>query len=161
MRTLECTAAVAAVCLLVAVPDLHGQGLGVMGGAHVNPDQVQGAVQYEFAPLTDRLRLRPAAGVGIGNDATLFTGNFDVIYEFKARRRNPWTFYAGGGPAINHYRLELYSETEAGVTVLGGMARGRWFTELRAGFFDSPDLTAAVGYRLTPKRQARNSRRGR
>lgn len=162
MTTGRHAAVLFAVWLLAGASEVRGQGFGVMGGAHVNPDQLQGAVLYEFAPLGDRLRLRPSGGVGVGNDATLVTGNFDVIYQFKPRRRSPWMPYAGGGPAINHYRLELYNETEMGVTAVAGLAHAsRWFSELRVGFFDSPAVTAAAGYWFGRKPETRDSRRGR
>ncbi len=161
MTTGKRLALLVTLALIAGTSDLRAQGFAIVGGAHINPDQVQGAVLYEFAPLSARLRLRPAGGIGVGNDATLVSGNFDVIYEFKRGRRSPWLFYAGGGPAINHYRLELYTQTEAGATALGGLAHGRWFSECRVGFFESPAFTAGVGYRLAAKRQARDSRRGR
>lgn len=123
------------------------QGIGVTGGAHVNPDQIQGGALYDFEPLAERLRLRPAATVGLGNGATLLALNADIVYDLAAFRRSPWRPYVGGGPAINHYRLELYSQTEAGITALGGFRHANgWFSELRLGFIDGPDVTAAVGY---------------
>ncbi len=162
MRTGKYAVVVLAAALLAGASDVRAQGLGALGGAHVNPDQFHGAVLYELAPLGERLRLRPSGGVGVGNNATLVTGNFDVIYEFKPRRRSPWTPYAGGGPGINHYRLELYNETEMGVTALAGLAHANgWFSELRVGFFDSPAMTAAVGYWFGPRPRPRDSRRGR
>jgi hypothetical protein len=133
----------------------------VAGGAHVNPDQFHGGAFYEFPALADRLTLRPSGGVGMGNGATLVFGNFDVLYDLRLWRRSPWAASVGGGPAINHYRLDLYSETEAGVTALGGLAHpSGWFTELRVDFLDSPRMTASVGYSFRLSARQRRRRGG-
>lgn len=138
--------------LIVIVVDARGvyaQGFGVTGGVHANPDQFHGGGLYEFAPLTDRLTLRPSGELGVGNRATLVAANVDVIYALPVWSRGPWRPYLGGGPSINHYRLELYSETEPGATAIAGLRRAAWLTELRVGFFDSPTLSVNVGYSFT------------
>ena len=125
----------------------HAQGFAVRGGASVNPDQVYGGGQYEIGPVTDRVWLQPNADLGIGNGATLVTANFDVVYRKPLQRRSIWTAYAGGGPAINWYRLDAYSTTATGAGVVAGLRHANHiFVDCRFGFFDSPELRIGLGY---------------
>jgi hypothetical protein len=154
-------AGTAILLLLVTTADLEAQGFGVTAGAHANPDQFYGAGLYEFAPLTDRMTFRPTAEIGIGNGATLLAANGDFLYALPFWRRSSWRPYIGGGPALNYYRLELYSELEPGATVLAGLRHAPWFTELRVGFFDSPTMTLGVGYSFTRVNARNRGRRSR
>lgn len=143
----SCCAVVAVLALPAGAGTARAQGFGVSGGAHVNPDQLQAGALYEFPTTNERLRFRPSVSIGLGNDATLVAGNADVLYDLNLWRRSAWQPYVGGGPAINHYRLELYNETEAGMTALAGLQHaGGWWSEVRLGFFESPRVTATLGY---------------
>lgn len=146
------------VVLMMYASDAQAQGFGVTGGAQANPDQFYVGGLYEFGPLTERVTLRPGGGIGMGDGASLFAGNIDLTYAVPVWRRSPWRPYVGGGPAINHYRLELYSETEPGATAIAGLRHAAWFTELRVGFFDSPRMTMGVGYSFANTRRTRAGR---
>jgi hypothetical protein len=152
----------AAVYLLVvcatagAATTASAQGLGVRTGAHFNPDQFSVGAQYDFATTMDRLWLQPSADLGFGNDAFLTALNFDAVYRRPVARGTIWTAFAGAGPAINHYRFSGFSQTDVGANVLGGlMHRSGLFTELRIGFFDSPQVGFRAGYRFNPRPAAR------
>lgn len=123
------------------------QGYALRGGANINPDQLSVGGQYELGPVAERLWLQPNADVGFGNDATLVAFNFDVMYRRPLSRASIWTGYAGGGPAINWYKLLGYSQTGAGANLVGGvMHHTGLFTEVRLGFLESPRLRFGVGY---------------
>jgi hypothetical protein len=123
------------------------QGYALRSGANVNPDQVSVGGQYELGPVNERFWLQPNADLGFGNDATLLALNFDVVYRKALDSRSFWTGYAGGGPAINWYKLLGYSQTEPGANLVGGLMHARGlFTEVRIGFLDSPQLRFGVGY---------------
>lgn len=139
----------ASVLVLIAGTHAQAQGPGIQGGGTIDPDTVFVGVHYETAPLVDRLRFRPSADVGFGEDLTLVTINFEFLYRFPAGG-SPWSVYAGAGPAINIYRFDFngdHSETEGGFNVLFGLrhAQGLFF-EFKVGAADSPDLKFGVGY---------------
>jgi hypothetical protein len=118
---------------------------GVQGGVSVDPDQAFIGGHVETEPLVDRLRFRPGIDIGFGDDITLFAINLDFTYTFASNR--PWSFYAGGGPAINWFDFDRGSETEAGFNFLfGAKHRDGLFFEMKIGAMDSPDLKFGVGY---------------
>lgn len=147
-------------CLLLAAARVDAQGWAARAGANVNPDQVFLGAAYEIGPLADRVWLEPGGAIGFGNDATLLAANGDIVYRLWRPRRGPWRLDVGGGPAINHYRLATYSQTEAGVTALASLRHARgWSTDVRVGFLDSPDLQLGVGYRFGVRRSGTRTRR--
>jgi hypothetical protein len=136
-----------------------GQNLAVTGGANINPDQVYVGAKYDW-PLLDRVWFEPSVDVGFGNDAKLIAGNVEATYRRPLSRRGPWTLVAGGGPALNHYRLPGVTETELGFNLLGGVRHARGiFTEFRVGLGDSPELRFGIGYTFRPARPAAPPRR--
>ena len=145
----------ARLCILVCAGVLAGsaeyasaQGFAVRGGANVNPDQMYGGAQYETR-ITDRVWLQPSADLGVGNGAKLFTVSADIAYRRLLSNRSPWQLVAGGGPAINVYKLPSYSTTQAGVGLLAALRHANGlFTEVRLGFYDNADLRLGVGYRF-------------
>ena len=153
-------AACIAVTILTTVSPAFAQGYGVRGGVNVNPDQFYGGAQYEVAPVFENVWLTPSVDAGFGNDATLIAINMDFLYRRPVGRRSPWTAHLGGGPTLNHYRLPLYSQTETGLNAVAALAHtSGWFTEVRLGFLDSPEVRFGVGYRITrPARPTRTAK---
>lgn len=119
---------------------------GIQGGVSLDPDQVYFGGHVETSPLIDRLRFRPNIDIGIGDDLTLVSFNFEFTYSFPSRR--PWTLYVGGGPAVNWFNFDGgRDETEGGFNFLIGAKHSRgMFFELKVGMADSPDLKFGVGY---------------
>jgi hypothetical protein len=146
--------------IAAAAAPASAQGYGVRSGVSINPDQAFVGGHYEFGPVADRLWLQPNADLGFGSDATLVAMNFDVVYRKSIGRRSTWTAFAGGGPAMNWYRLAGQSETQPGANVVGGVRHSKGLsTEVRVGFLDSPELRFGVGYTFgrnggTPRRAA-------
>jgi hypothetical protein len=131
--------------LLLAAPTASAQ-IGVRGGISFDPDQGYFGAHYETPPLIDRLFFRPSIELGLGDDLTHVGLNMEFIYKF-ARRRQNWTLYAGGGPAVNFYSRDDNTNTEGGLNLMIGaeQTRGLMF-EAKFGVFDSPDFKFGVGW---------------
>ncbi len=76
--------------------------MGIRGGVSIDPDQGYFGVHYESSALIDRLHFRPNLEVGLGDDLTHVGLNMEFVYKFP-RRRQSWSLYAGGGPAVNFF----------------------------------------------------------
>jgi hypothetical protein len=136
-------------CAMVVafVTPLAAQDFAVRSGFNVNPDQFSVGGQYEFGPVAKQLWLQPSVDLGFGDGSKLVAMNFDVVYRRSLDRRSVWTGFAGGGPALNMYRVDGATNTEAGASVLGGVIhRSGLFTELRVGFLESPQVRFGAGY---------------
>jgi hypothetical protein len=139
----------AAVAIVAATPSsASAQEFGVRAGASVDPDQFYFGGHVETGPLASRIHFRPNVELGIGDDVTTVAINFEVVYK-QPIRRQPWTFYGGGGPAINIYDTDVESDTQGGFNLLGGFEHDKGlFFELKLGMVDSPDFKVGIGYVL-------------
>ena len=156
MRTIERLALVAVIALAIPVASA-AQGFAVRGGANVNPDQVYVGGQYDVGPFAENIWFQPSADLGFGNGAKLAAFDLDVAWHHALDRRQTWTAYAGGGPALNWYHFPTYNSSGWGFNVLGGVLHhSGMFVELRAGMGDSPDLRFGAGYMLRPPRPAQH-----
>jgi hypothetical protein len=138
---------VLAALVLAALPSTAtAQGAGVRAGASVDPDQFYFGGHYESRPLVEQLHFKPNVELGVGDDITTLALNLEFVYKIPIDG-GPWSFYAGGGPAINFYSFDDDNATEGGLNVLFGAetAQGVFF-ELKLGALDSPDLKFGVGY---------------
>lgn len=139
--------------MLVAPGAAHAQqGPGVRAGVSADPDQFIFGGHYDTGPLIERLSFRPNAEVGVGDDRTTLSVNFEFVYWFPVSRK-PWSIYAGAGPALLVYHHSETSEhaggtdTEPGFNLLVGIAhKGGLFAEVKAGLIDSPAVKFTVGY---------------
>jgi hypothetical protein len=118
---------------------------GVQAGVSLDPDQFYFGGHVETTPLIDRLRFRPSVDIGIG-DGTSVAGNFEFTYTFPSSQ--PWSLYAGGGPAINWYNPDNGgSDAEAGFNFIGGAKHNNGlFFEVKLGVDGSPEMKFGVGY---------------
>ena len=126
------------------------KGTGVRAGVSGDPNQFYFGAHFDTGPIYERLSFRPNAEIGVGEDVTLVSGNFEFVYWWPVRR-HPWSIYAGGGPAVNLFRFSDArgggSEVEPGFNILIGAAHERGlFVELKLGFIDSPAVKFGVGY---------------
>lgn len=130
--------------ILVAAP-ISAQEVGGRIGASLDPDQFYFGVHFETDPVVERVHFRPNVEIGLGNNATVVALNFELVYRFPSRQR--WSFYAGGGPALNIIDTYRDTEAEGGLTIVGGVEHGQGlFFEIKAGLLNSPDVKLAVGY---------------
>lgn len=160
LTTMGIRVLLASAAIVLLTTPAFAQGPAVRGGTNVNPDQLSVGGQYEFGPLNDRFWLQPSGDFGVGNSAKLVAFNLDVMYRRGLTRNSIWSLYGGGGPAINWYKLNGYSQTEPGVNVAGGLLhRSGLFTEVRVGFLESPQLRFGAGYTFGRNRAATPPRR--
>jgi hypothetical protein len=123
----------------------QAQGFAILGGANINPDQLFAGGRYEM-PLLENVWFQPGADAGFGDHTKLFAVNLEATVRKSLERHSPWMVYAGGGPAMNHYRWAGSRETKLGFNLLGGLRHSNGvFTEFRVGLVDSPDFRFAIG----------------
>ena len=136
--------------LLLAAPAAAQTSFGVRAGVSGGPDQFVFGGHLETRPIAEHLTFRPNVELGIGDDLTLVALNFEFVYSFPIRNE-PWRVYAGAGPALNLYSFDRPgnddASAEAGLNFLVGIQHtGGFFSELKLGAIDSPDIKFVVGY---------------
>jgi hypothetical protein len=130
--------------LLVAAP-AAAQTAGVQAGVSLDPDQFYFGGHVQTAPLVDRLRFRPSAEIGLGNDVTLVGLNLEFAYVFPSQQA--WSLYAGAGPALNIIHIDRDTQAQGGFNILIGAAhRDGLFVEFKVGALDSPNVKFGIGY---------------
>jgi hypothetical protein len=136
------------VLTLGAQPAFAQAHAGVRAGVSVDPDQFFFGGHVETSPIASHVTFRPNAEIGIGDHVTLIALNFEGAYWFQNKRSSPWALYAGGGPAVNIYKVEGFgSDAAAGFNFLVGAQKSTGlFTEFKIGVGDSPTLKFTVGY---------------
>jgi hypothetical protein len=146
MKSILIAAAVFVISLSAA--PARAQGLGVNAGVSADPDQFYFGIGYETAELLERLRFRPNLEVGVGDEATLVTVNFEFAYRIPVNKK-PWSVYVGGGPALVISNSHDDTDAGGGFNFLLGVAHRRGlFTEIKVGVIDSPGFKFGVGYRF-------------
>ncbi len=141
--------ALALTVMLTAATSATASGFGPRVGVTGDPDQVHLGMHIDAARMAPNLGFMPSFEVGVGNDITLFSANFDFKYAFVTR--TSWRPYAGGGPALHFINVDNGgNNTEVGFAFFGGLQTGTrsgaFFTELRLGMVDSPDIKFTVGW---------------
>ncbi len=139
--------------LALAVATVAGaQTLGVRAGVSSDPDQFVFGGHYETRPLVDRLTFKPNAEIGLGDDITTVSLNFEFVYSIPIEDQ-PLAVYFGGGPAMNIYSFDVGrgvgddTDVQGGFNILVGLQHdGGLFGEFKVGAVDSPDFKFTVGY---------------
>ena len=130
--------------------------VGVRAGVSGSPDQFYAGLHYESAPFVEQLRFRPNLEIGVGNDQTLVALNFEFAYYVpldtgRRNGRSVWSLYVGAGPALVIDRFTNNTNTGGGFNILiGAQHQGGFFTELKVGMIDSPNVKFGVGYTFHP-----------
>ena len=148
---------VAAGVLAAAPVSAQMVSIGPRLGASIDPDQFVIGGQMHFGPVADNLFVSPNVEIGFGDDITTIQLNADLHYVFTPN--NQLHPYVGGGIGFAFYEFDSDgqgngddSETEVGANLVGGlrfMSSGRtshFFTELRLGLGDVPDLKLIGGW---------------
>ena len=144
-RTVWLFALVAALGTLNATPAAAQTSTGIRAGVSVDPDQFYFGGHVETQPLVDRLRFKPNAEIGIGNNRTVVALNLEFAYGFPSRR--DWNVYAGGGPALVISDTARDTSAGGGFNMLVGAShQSGLFAEVKVGVVDSPGLKIGVGY---------------
>lgn len=138
----------ATVFVIALAGRADAQGFSVRAGVSADPDQFYGGLGYETAELIERLRFRPNLEIGVGDDLTLTTINFEFAYHIPIQKK-PWNVFIGAGPALVISHGHNDTNTGGGFNILLGLAhRGGLFTEIKVGAIDSPSFKFGVGYRF-------------
>ncbi len=148
-RSLTCFGGIVLCAAVLSFPKAARAqgGIGARVGASGDPQQFYFGGHVEVGPVADRLWFRPNLEIGVGNGLTLTTANFEFVYYIPVPAMRDWRLYAGGGPALNIFRINGSNSSGGGVTALAGVAhRDGFFGELKFGVADSPGIKFGVGY---------------
>lgn len=144
-----------ALLLMATAASAQVKEIGPRLGVSVDPDQFAFGGQLQVGPFEPNFMFSPNIELGVGDNITTLQFNFDVDYHFDTGPR--WNPYAGGGLAIAVFDFDegnfpnRSSDTEVGVNFIGGVrfknqSGSNFFTELRVGVGDIPELKAMVGW---------------
>ncbi len=131
------------------------RGWGPRVGASIDPDQIVFGGHIDFGNFAERIRFQPSLEMGLGDNLTLVTVNFDADYRFRSQW-DVWTPFVGGGVGLHFYNWnngvnDNGSDTEVGLHAVGGIEKGlsngdRFFLLAKVGFVHSPDLEILAGW---------------
>lgn len=155
------------VCALAATlpAAVHAQGrltnaIGPRIGVSMDPDQLVLGGQIDLGELAPDLTFTPNLELGFGDDITTIQLNGDVHYHFLVQG-SAWRPYLGGGIGVAFYSFDTPpgfqgddSQTEVGLNVVVGaivptQSGSRFFTELRLGIVDLPQVKVLVGWNFS------------
>jgi hypothetical protein len=135
----------AVIGLSLAAP-VCAQTVGIRAGVSGNPDQFYAGIHTDLGPVADQLWFRPNLELGVGDNTTTTAINVEFAYKLDLPR-SAWQPYVGGGPALNLYHRNAHTDAEGGFNILLGVEhQGGFFTELKVGLADSPNVKFGVGY---------------
>jgi hypothetical protein len=124
------------------------------GGLSVDPDQFLVGAHLNLSPVGENVYIVPSAEAGFGDDLFTLSFNGDVQYRFDVRRGSEVRPYAGGGLTLYYVDFDGGSDSELGVSVLGGIFFARtsgnpMFLEVKAGLSNEvPDWKIVFGINL-------------
>jgi len=120
-----------------------------------NPDQTVIGGQLQWNGVAPRMAFVPSVDLGFNDAESVLMVNADFHYQLT--HDTAWQPYVGAGVGLRAWSDEqtaaTNNDTKAGGQVIVGAATrnstgGRFFTELRMGFGDMPDLRMTVGLNL-------------
>jgi hypothetical protein len=131
-------------------------GIGPRIGFSTGPDQLALGGQLEVGEIAPDLDFTPNVELGFGDHTTLIAFNLDLHYKFRVQNSN-WSPYLGAGVGVNFLEFDRPagladdSETEVGGNFIIGaqvptQAGRKFFSELKLGLGDIPDLKLLVGW---------------
>jgi opacity protein-like surface antigen len=129
---------------------------GVRAGLSISPDQFVFGGQLSFRNLAPDVTFDPSLELGLGDDLTVIAFNLDVFYHMQLAG-SEWRPYAGGGLGLvsvsrdDKPGVRDDSDNEIGLNAVLGFrvpthTGQHWFTELRIGIGDLPDLKVVGGF---------------
>jgi opacity protein-like surface antigen len=129
---------------------------GVRAGLSLSPDQFVFGGQLSFQGLAPDWTFDPSLELGFGDDVTVIAVNLDALYHLRLSGSD-WRPYVGGGLGLaavswdNAHDLHDDSDNEVGLNVVLGFrvptrSGQHWFTEMRLGVGDLPDLKVVGGF---------------
>jgi hypothetical protein len=151
-----------ALALLAVLPALSFAGpftaYGPQFGFTSSPDQFFIGGHLKWGGVAQQLDFVPGIDLGFGDNSTIVSLNGD--FHYRLATKTTWRPYLGAGVGI-HFVSEDNSgpTTDNSNTVTGGqfiagadvLAKGgsRFFTELKLGFNNSPDMKVVAGFNFS------------
>lgn len=152
------TLALCALCALLPTAAFAAGTFSTFGprvGFSTGPDQIVFGGQLQMMDVAPDIDLVPSLDFGFGDNTTTVSINGDLHYRFQLSG-SKWSPYAGAGIGVHFYsfdhgNFEDNSVTRAGGSVVLGadvptQSGNRFFSELKLGLGDSPDLKFLVGW---------------
>ena len=143
-----------ATAILVMLPAAASAGYTYYGphlGFSSGPDQFVMGGHLQWNGVAPQVAFVPGADIAFGSDYTLVSLNGDFHYQIAGTTK--WRPYVGGGVGFhfpsgnNAGNNDVYT---GGHFIVGAAAPlqtgGRFFTEVKLGFSDSPDFKAIAGW---------------
>jgi len=152
-------ALVLALVIPVAAQAAEGAVVGGFGprvGFSSNPDQLVLGGQALIGGIAPDVTFDPNIELGVGDNVTTVQFNFDFKYHLLLQG-TPWRPYMGAGIGLAFFQIDNpapfrdNSDTEVGGNFILGAgvptaSGSRFFTELRAGIGNLPDLKLVAGW---------------
>ena len=155
MNRLRTTLAALIVLAGSALPASAQTHLGLRAGVSGGPDQFVFGFHVDTPPLLEHFTFRPNVEVGVGDDRTLAAFNVEFAYWIPIPDTR-WQVYFDGGPGIvisdnnggnGNGNGNGDTDVGAGFNIGVGLQHGRgFFSELKVGFIDSPEVKFLVGF---------------
>jgi hypothetical protein len=146
------------LAILVLLPATASAGPFNYYGPHVGfgqgPDQTVIGGQLQWNGVAPRTAFVPGIDYGFNDLGSVLTVNADFHYQLSYE--TAWQPYAGLGAEMNVWRdngLGGTRQTQSGGHLIVGAAirnrsGGRFFTELKLGLGDTPDMKMLLGWNL-------------
>ena len=152
-------AILASLMTLAAFASTAAAGSFTYYGPHMgfaqNPDETVIGGQLQWNGVAPRMAFVPSVDLGFNDAQSVLMVNADFHYQLT--HDTAWQPYVGAGVGLQAWSDEQAAagtnDRKAGGQVIVGAATrnntgGRFFTELRMGFGDMPDLRMTVGLNL-------------
>ena len=151
-----------ALALLAVLPAISLAGpftaYGPEFGFTQSPDQFFLGGHLKWGGVAEQLDFVPGVDLGFGNNSTIISLNGDLHYRFATK--TSWRPYLGAGMGIHFISTNNNGPTaDNGSSETGGhfivgadvLAKGgsRFFTEMKLGFSNSPDMKIAAGFNFS------------
>ena len=126
------------------------RGWGPRVGVSTDPDQVFVGAHWDLGEFTERLRFRPNAQIGFGDDQILFSANAAALWYFSLKGN--WSPYVGGELGIVYQDFDnKKNDTDIALNAVGGIETGlknnrRFLLELKLGLAADPDVQLLAGW---------------
>lgn len=152
------------LAILVLLPAAASAGPFTYYGPHIGfgqgPDQTLIGGQLQWNGVAPRMAFVPGVDFGFNDVSSILTMNGDFHYQLS--HETAWQPYVGLGAEVNMLRheervgrndVQTVSETETGGHLIVGAATrnrtgGRFFTELKLGLGNAPDMKLLLGWNL-------------
>jgi hypothetical protein len=148
--------ALAFLSVFFSAPIASAQGVGFVGGATIDPEQIYAGSFFETPSIGGTIHIRPGVEGSWGDGVRIAAINVDIIH--RGQIGGGWQFYTGGGPTVSILRLTTDNvpgtvtgnELTGGFTALFGFTHPNGFlVEVRYGSAaGGPSLKFGVGVQV-------------